>query len=107
MQVAPAEIENLLFTHPKVQEAAVVGVSDPSNPGTDLPRAYVVADPKEISEQEVKDFVASKLAAHKQLRGGVVFVKEIPTNVVGKYLRRELRERAKKEMGTRLAQAKL
>ncbi|OAL26604.1 hypothetical protein AYO20_10028 [Fonsecaea nubica] len=99
LQVAPAEIENLLFTHPKIQEAAVVGVNMPDDPGTDLPRAYVVADPKEISEEEIKDFVKQRLAPYKQLRGGVVFVKELPKNAIGKYLRRELRDRAKRELG--------
>ncbi|KAK5941238.1 hypothetical protein PMZ80_006515 [Knufia obscura] len=42
LQIAPAEIENLLFTHPAVGEAAVVGVPAPDDPGTDLPRAYIV-----------------------------------------------------------------
>lgn len=99
LQVAPAEIENLLFTHPHIQEAAVVGVNLPDDPGTDLPRAYIVADPSKVSEDEVKNFVKSRLAQHKQLRGGVVFVDEIPKNAIGKYLRRELRDRAKKELG--------
>ncbi|EXJ68030.1 uncharacterized protein A1O5_08645 [Cladophialophora psammophila CBS 110553] len=99
LQVAPAEIENLLFTHPKIQEAAVVGVNMPDDPGTDLPRAYVVADPSQITEDEIKGFVKQRLAPYKQLRGGVVFVKELPKNAVGKYLRRELRDRAKKELG--------
>lgn len=99
LQVAPAEIENLLFTHPKIQEAAVVGVNLPDDPGTDLPRAYVVADPSQVTEDEVKEFVKQKLAPYKQLRGGVVFVDELPKNAIGKYLRRELRDRAKKELG--------
>lgn len=104
--MAPAEIENLLFTHPDIQEAAVVGVNLPDDPSTDLPRAYVVADPTKVTEDQVKEFVKRRLAPHKQLRGGVVFVTEIPQNAVGKYLRRELRERAKKELG-RERQAKL
>jgi 4-coumarate--CoA ligase len=99
LQVAPAEIENLLFTHPLIQEAAVVGVNLPDDPGTDLPRAYVVADPSRISEDEIKDFVKQRLAPYKQLRGGVVFVKELPKNAIGKFLRRELRDRAKRELG--------
>lgn len=99
LQVAPAEIENLLFTHPKIKEAAVVGVQFPEDPGSDCPRAYVVADPKEVSEEEIKEFVKSKLAPYKQLRGGVKFVQELPKNAVGKFLRRELRDRAKVELG--------
>jgi len=99
LQIAPAEIENLLFTHPRIKEAAVVGVQFPDDPGSDCPRAYVVADPKEVSEDEIKEFVKSKLAPYKQLRGGVAYVDELPKNAVGKYLRRELRDRAKKELG--------
>ena len=69
------------------------------DPGTDLPRAYVVAnDGAKISEDEVKRYVSERLAPYKQLRGGVVFVDEIPKNAIGKMLRRELRERAKKEV---------
>ena len=71
----------------------------PDDPGTDLPRAYVVADPSQITEQEIKKFVEERMAPYKQLRGGVVFVNELPKNAIGKYLRRELRDRAKKELG--------
>lgn len=97
--MAPAEIENLLFTHPKVREAAVVGINLPEDPATDLPRAYIVANVPQVSEEEIKEFVRNHLASHKQLRGGVVFVNELPKNAIGKYLRRELRERAKRELG--------
>ena len=101
LQVAPAEIENLLFHHPQISEAAVVGVPALEDPGTDWPRAYVVAnDPSKISEVEVKKYVADRLAHYKQLRGGVAFVDEIPKNAIGKMLRRELRERAKKELAS-------
>ncbi|KAK5085115.1 hypothetical protein LTR70_008069 [Exophiala xenobiotica] len=236
LQIAPAEIENLLFTHPAVAEAAVVGVPAPDDPGTDFPRAYVVlakdmverkeesdaasgtqnypstpslsvqaaqqsiaandsskgdtinqtryTDKKSPSDstaapapssqnptsdpskqdtlsqtrysdssapasassshtdqskqdtlsqtryipkpssspspspspssspspdsfsafaeadlsEELKKYVADRLAPHKQLRGGVKFVPEIPKNAIGKFLRRELRERAKREV---------
>jgi 4-coumarate--CoA ligase len=99
LQVAPAEIEALLAGHPLINEAAVVGLPDPS--AGDLPRAYVVPeDRSRITEDEVKKYVADRLAAHKQLRGGVVFVDEIPKSAIGKMLRRELRDRAKKETGS-------
>ncbi|KAK0288306.1 hypothetical protein LTR35_003780 [Friedmanniomyces endolithicus] len=101
LQVAPAEIENELFTHPQIKEAAVVGVPAPDDPGTDWPRVYVVpVAPNAVSEDDVKAWVADRLAPYKQLRGGVMFVEgELPKNAIGKFLRRELRDRAKREMG--------
>jgi len=98
LQIAPAELEGLLDTHPLIQEAAVVGL--PKQGVGELPRAYVVADPSKISEEKIKAFVASRAAPYKQLRGGVVFVKELPKNAIGKILRRELREQAKAEVQT-------
>lgn len=71
----------------------------PIEGGSEVPRAYIVADPGKISEDEVKEFVKSKLADYKQLRGGVVYVDELPKNAIGKILRRDLRDRAKKEVG--------
>ena len=72
----------------------------PDDPGTDWPRAYVVAvDRGGISEEDVKAWVRERLAPYKQLRGGVSFLDELPRNAIGKFLRRELRERAKKEVG--------
>ena len=98
--MAPAEIENLLFSHPNIREACVIGLPAANDPGTDLPRAYVVAnDRSKISEEDVKKYVEKRLAPYKQLRGGVAFVDEIPKNAIGKMLRRELRDRAKKEVG--------
>ncbi|KAH7037430.1 uncharacterized protein B0I36DRAFT_402954 [Microdochium trichocladiopsis] len=98
LQVAPAELEGILFEHPKVREAAVIGLPDPS--AGDLPRAYIVpVDKSDISAQEIQDYVSERVAPYKQLRGGVAFVDEIPKNAVGKFLRKDLRERAKKELG--------
>jgi 4-coumarate--CoA ligase len=92
IQVAPAELEALLLTHPKILDAAVIGVDVP---GTEVPRAYVVSDGG-ITEQEIKDFVKGKVADYKQLRGGVVFMDVIPKSPSGKILRKDLRELAKK-----------
>jgi 4-coumarate--CoA ligase len=98
LQIAPAELENLLITHPQILEAAVVGISVEG--GSEVPRAYVVLrQSRALSEEDVKDFVKGRLAAYKQLRGGVRFVDELPKNAVGKILRRELRDRAKAEEG--------
>jgi 4-coumarate--CoA ligase len=96
-QVAPAELEALLISHPNINDAAVIGIQDDSQ-ATEVPRAYVVKKPDtEVTAKEVADFVKNNLASHKQLRGGVVFVDEIPKSPSGKILRREIRESAKKE----------
>uniref|UniRef100_A0A182JKD8 Luciferin 4-monooxygenase n=1 Tax=Anopheles atroparvus TaxID=41427 RepID=A0A182JKD8_ANOAO len=95
-QVAPAELEALLLSHPAVKDAAVVGIPDERN--GELPVAFVVrADGPEVSERELIAFVDGKVSNEKRLRGGVRFVGEIPKTNSGKILRRTLRELAKKQ----------
>lgn len=90
-QVAPAELEAILREHPSVDDVGVVGVAD-SVLG-EVPRAFVVVKPgQEVKGRHLEEFVASKVAKHKQLKGGVVFVGAIPKNPSGKILRRELRK---------------
>ncbi|KAL4784500.1 hypothetical protein BJX76DRAFT_347741 [Aspergillus varians] len=96
LQVAPAELEAHLISHPLIFDAAVIGVQTPGGSGNEIPRAYIVADKTKISENQVKDFVKGHLAHYKQLRGGVVDLQAIPKSSSGKILRRELREFAKK-----------
>lgn len=66
LQIAPAEIENLLFTHPAVAEAAVVGIPAPDDPGADLPRAYVVLS--QAFQGSSPDDDSSKLDTLEQTR---------------------------------------
>ncbi|KAL2798528.1 hypothetical protein BJX66DRAFT_322641 [Aspergillus keveii] len=97
LQVAPAELEAHLISHPLIFDAAVIGVPAPDGSGNEVPRAYIVADKTKISESQVKDFVKEHLAHYKQLRGGVVYLQAIPKSPSGKILRRELRDLVKKE----------
>lgn len=101
LQIAPAELEAYLLSHESILDAAVIGVEDPKVEKNEVPRAYIVRKRDEksclITEQEVKDYVKKNLAAHKQLRGGVIFVDDIPKSSSGKILRRALREHAKRE----------
>lgn len=76
---------------------------DPKGSGNELPRAYVVAERTKISAEDIKTFVQKNLAQHKHLRGGVVFVNDIPKSPSGKVLRRELREAVKRELEIKVA----
>lgn len=100
-QVPPAEIEALLLTHPKIRDAAVVGVPDET--AGELPFAFVVKQPEtDLTEKEVIEFVAKKASPAKRLHGGVKFVEEIPKNPSGKILRRELRSKLNQMLKSKL-----
>jgi 4-coumarate--CoA ligase len=108
LEVAPAELEVLLLSHPRITDAAVIGVPDPDGSRNELPRAYVVADRSKIDEASIKDHVKENAAPYKQLRGGVVWLEAIPKTASGKILRKDLREMVKREAaGTGSVRAKL
>jgi acyl-CoA synthetase (AMP-forming)/AMP-acid ligase II len=88
-QVAPAELEALLCTHPAVSAAGVIGA--PDEEAGEVPTAFVVAS-DEVSDDELMSWVAERVAPHKRIRR-VERVEEIPCSPSGKILRRELRER--------------
>ena len=95
-QVAPAELEAVLTSHPKIADAAVIGIWDEQQE-TELPLAFVVKQPAaSLTDREVADFVKGNLASYKQLRGGVSFLDQIPKSASGKILRKDLRMRATK-----------
>ena len=89
-QVAPAELEEILRTHPDILDSAVIGI--PNSAAGELPRAYVVTKNENLTEKNVKDYVAGKVADYKKLEGGVEFIREIPKNASGKIQRRELKK---------------
>jgi acyl-CoA synthetase (AMP-forming)/AMP-acid ligase II len=99
-QVAPAQLEGLLLSHPAVDDVAVIGVYNRQR-ATELPRAYVVPskgyEAGEKLEKEIRAWLEGRVAPHKRLRGGVRFVETIPKSTAGKVLRRILVEQAKLE----------
>jgi 4-coumarate--CoA ligase len=98
-QVAPAELEALLLDHSAISDAAVIGL--PTEDGDERPRAYIVLQPDKQSQRtpmaEVVKFVETRVARHKRITGGVVYIDAIPKNPSGKILRKWLREKAKEE----------
>ncbi|MGC7094856.1 AMP-binding protein [Amycolatopsis lurida] len=90
-KVWPREVEDVLYTHPAVREAAVVGVPDDYRGET--VKAYVSARPGQHAEpRELIDYCAERLAAYKYPRS-IEVLDELPKTVSGKILRRELRAR--------------
>lgn len=93
-QVPPAELEAILLSHPRVKDAAVIGIPDERS--GELPLAFIVRQPGvEVTADELTAFVAGHTSPAKRLHGGVRFVEEIPKNPSGKILRRILREKVK------------
>ncbi|MEV7432405.1 4-coumarate--CoA ligase family protein [Streptomyces griseoviridis] len=90
-QVAPAELEALLLTHPGIADAAVVGTLD--DRGDEIPHAHVVRAATGLSEGEIMTYVAERVAPYKRVRA-VTFVDTVPRAATGKILRRVLRDRA-------------
>jgi acyl-CoA synthetase (AMP-forming)/AMP-acid ligase II len=92
-QVAPAELEAVLLSHPKITDAAVIPCADEE--AGEVPKAFVVLS-GEATAEEIMDFVAERLAPHKKIRF-VEFIAQIPKSASGKILRRVLveQERAK------------
>ncbi len=90
-QVAPAELEALLVTHPKVADVAVIGV--PDDEAGEVPKAFVTAVPGEtVTIEELQELVAEHLVSYKQIKHLEV-VDAIPKSAAGKILRKELRAR--------------
>lgn len=96
LQVAPAELEAVLLEHPDVADAAVVGITVHDE---EMPRAYVVLkkEPKSQAAEAIQGFVNRKVAKHKRLTGGIMFVDEVPKLASGKIVRKVLREWAKRD----------
>lgn len=90
-QVPPAELEDLILSHPAVKDVGVIGI--PDDFAGELPMAFVVKQGL-VTEKEIVDFVADRSSPAKRLHGGVRFVNEIPKVASGKILRRVLREMA-------------
>jgi acyl-coenzyme A synthetase/AMP-(fatty) acid ligase len=98
LQVAPAELEAHLLTHPYVADCAVIAV--PDDAAGEVPKAFVVKSTSVGLEEsdrmvmrEIARHVEKEKSRHKWLKGGVEFVDVIPKNTSGKILRRLLRDR--------------
>jgi acyl-coenzyme A synthetase/AMP-(fatty) acid ligase len=93
-QVAPAELEGILASHPKVKDVAVVGVFVDAI-ASEVPLGYVVPVHGVVTDEktatEIVAWLATRVGQTKQLRGGIVWTEEIPKSASGKILRRILK----------------
>jgi 4-coumarate--CoA ligase len=88
-QVPPAELEALLLSHPRIADAAVVGM--PDEEAGEIPKAFVVTAPGQaVTADEVVAFVAEQVAPYKKVRA-VEFIDAVPKSASGKILRKDLR----------------
>lgn len=100
-QVAPAELEALLLSHPAVSDTAVI--QSPDESAGEVPKAFVVkadaysSKSDEETAKEIMKYVEENKAPYKWLKGGVEFVDIIPKSPSGKILRRLLRDKEKEK----------
>ena len=96
--VYPREVEEVLYEHPAIQEAAVVGVPDESL-GEEVGAAVVLKQGESLEAQELKSYVKEQVAAYKYPRK-IWFVDELPKGPTGKILKREIEVPEQVKAGT-------
>ena len=90
--IYPKEIEDFIYTHPKVSDVQVIGVPDEQY-GEEIMACVILKEGETMTEQEMKQYVLDHMAKHKVPRY-VTFVKEFPMNAAGKILKYKMREDA-------------
>jgi acyl-CoA synthetase (AMP-forming)/AMP-acid ligase II len=89
--ISPEEIEDVLNAHPKIDEAAVIGLPHPDW-GQEPCAIVVVKQGENVDDDEIMDYCRSRLAGFKRPTS-VVFIDSLPRNQMGKVLKKELREK--------------
>jgi len=90
--IGPSEVESVLSTHPKIEEAAVIGVKD-EEWGQQVRAIVRLKKGQTASEKEIIDFCRPHLAGFKRPTSVVLVTEELPKTSTGKTLRRKLREK--------------
>jgi long-chain acyl-CoA synthetase len=96
--VYPREVEEVLYEHPAVQEAAVIGVED-EKMGEEVGAAVVLKKGEELSEDELRDYVKKEVANYKYPRK-IWFCDELPKGPTGKILKKDIEVPEQVEAGS-------
>ncbi len=99
--IYPKEIEEFIYTHPKVADVQVIGVPD-KDYGEEIMACVVLKEGESMTEEELKDYVRTHMAKHKVPRY-VSFVDSFPMNAAGKILKYKMREEAVEKLGLQAA----
>ncbi|MEG1822941.1 MAG: AMP-binding protein [Clostridiales bacterium] len=94
--IYPKEIEEFIYTHPKVKDVQVVGIPDKQY-GEEIMACVILKEGESLSESELKDFISSHMAKHKTPRY-ISFVDSFPMNAAGKILKYKMREDAMEKL---------
>ena len=95
--IYPKEIEDFIYTHPKVSDVQVIGVPD-KDYGEEVMACVILKEGETMTEDELKDYVKTHMAKHKTPRY-VAFVDSFPMNAAGKILKYKMREQAIETLG--------
>ncbi|NLM22365.1 MAG: AMP-binding protein [Peptococcaceae bacterium] len=95
--IYPKEIEDFIYTHPKVKDVQVIGVPDKQY-GEEIMACVILKDGEQLTVDELKDYIRSHIAKHKTPRY-IEFVTEFPMNAAGKILKYKMREQAIEKLG--------
>ena len=99
--IYPKEIEEFIYTHPKVKDVQVIGVPDEQY-GEEIMACIILKDGETMTEAEMKEYINANMARHKVPRY-IDFVDSFPMNVAGKILKYKMREDAVKKLGLQKA----
>lgn len=101
--IYPKEIEDFIYTHPKVSDVQVIGVPDEQY-GEEIMACVVVKPGEELPEAELREFIVTHIAKHKVPRY-IRFVDGFPMNAAGKILKYKMREDAVKMLNLQQAES--
>jgi len=99
--IYPKEIEEFLYTHPKIKDVQVIGVPSEQY-GEEIMACIILKDGEDMTGQDVKDFVHANMAKHK-VPSYVDFVTEFPMNAAGKIMKYKMREAAVEKLNLQKA----